>query len=161
MRTFDRLNNQPRSAFCELAAVRGSLGNNGWPWPTPTYRIPRSTQSRDPISCDEQSSDLRSSLAYGQQYGAAPPEHPQGTLILIFGIIGIFFSLFGAIAWYLGANAMKEIQATGIRYSNESNINTGRILGKIVTIIALVGLGIAFVLWLLFALIFAVRLSGL
>jgi hypothetical protein len=80
---------------------------------------------------------------------------------LIFGIIGIFFSLFGAIAWYLGANAMKEIQATGIRYSNKSNINTGRILGKIVTIIALVGLGIAFVLWLLFALIFAVRLSGL
>lgn len=100
-------------------------------------------------------------LPYGQQYGAAPPEHPQGTLILIFGIIGIFFSLFGAIAWYLGANAMKEIQATGIRYSNESNINTGRILGKIVTTIALVGLGIAFVLWLLFALIFAVRLSGL
>ena len=100
-------------------------------------------------------------LPYGQQYRAAPPEHPQGTLILIFGIIGIFFSFFGAIAWYLGANAMKEIQATGIRYSNESNINTGRILGKIVTIIALVGLGIAFVLWLLFALIFAVRLSGL
>ena len=46
-------------------------------------------------------------------------------------------------------------------HSNESNINTGRILGKIVMIIALVGLGIAFVLWLLFALIFAVRLSGL
>jgi hypothetical protein len=95
------------------------------------------------------------------KYGAAPPEHPQGTLILIFGIIGIFFGLFGAIAWYMGANAMKEIRATGIRYSNESTINTGRILGKIVTIIALVGLGIAFVLWLLFALIFAVRLSGL
>jgi hypothetical protein len=56
---------------------------------------------------------------------------------------------------------MKEIQATGIRYSNESNINTGRILGKIVTIIALVGLGIAFVLWPLFALIFAARRSGL
>jgi hypothetical protein len=100
-------------------------------------------------------------LSYGQQYGAAPPEHPQGTLILIFGIIGIFFGLFGAIAWCMGANAMKEIRATGIRYSNESNINTGRILGKIVTIIALVGLGIAFVLWLLFGLIFAVRLSGL
>jgi hypothetical protein len=100
-------------------------------------------------------------LSYGQQYAAAPPEHPQGTMILIFGIIGIFFSLFGAIAWYLGANAMREVRATGIRYSNESNINTGRILGKIVTIIALVGLGIAFLLWLLFGLIFAVRLTGL
>lgn len=122
----------------------------------------RSTQSRDPISCDEQSSDRRSSAALRSAIWCGyPPEHPQGTLILIFGILGIFFALFGAIAWYLGANARKEIQATGIRYSNESNINTGRILGKIVTIIALVGLGIAFVLWLLFALIFAVRLSGL
>jgi hypothetical protein len=35
------------------------------------------------------------------------------------------------------------------------------ILDKIVTIIALVGLGIAFVLWPLFALIFAARRSGL
>jgi hypothetical protein len=141
--------------------VRGSLGNNGWPWPTPTYRIPA-------LNTVPRSHFLRRTifrpappLAYGQQYGAAPPEHPQGTLILIFGIIGIFFSLFGAIAWYLGANAMKEIQATGIRYSNESNINTGRILGKIVTIIALVGLGIAFILWILFGLIFAARLSSL
>jgi amino acid transporter len=45
---------------------------------------------------------------YGQQYGVAPPEHPQGTLILIFGVLGIFFALFGAIAWYLGANARKK-----------------------------------------------------
>jgi hypothetical protein len=142
--------------------VRGSLGNNGWPWPTPTYRITTAQHSPEiPFPATNNLQTGAPPLPYGQQYGAAPPEHPQGTLILIFGIIGIFFSLFGAIAWYLGANAMKEIQATGIRYSNESNINTGRILGKIVTIIALVGLGIAFVLWLLFALIFAVRLSGL
>jgi hypothetical protein len=61
----------------------------------------------------------------------------------------------------MGANAMKEMQATGINTFNESNINTGRILGKIVTIIALVGLGIAFILWILFGLIFAARLSSL
>jgi hypothetical protein len=126
--------------------VHGSLGNNGWPCQPPRTESLRSTQSRDPIPATNNLQTGAPPLPYGQQYGAAPPEHPQGTLILIFGIIGIFFSLFGAIAWYLGANAMKEIQATGIRYSNESNINTGRILGKIVTIIALVGLGIAFVL---------------
>jgi len=94
-------------------------------------------------------------MPYGQQYGVPPQEHPQGTLILIFGIIGIFFSVFAAIAWYMGANAMKEIRASGVRYSNESNINTGRILGKIVTIIALVFLAIAIVMWLIFGFFFA------
>jgi hypothetical protein len=99
-------------------------------------------------------------MPYGQQYGPPLQEHPQGTLILIFGIVGILFGLFAAVAWFLGANAMKEIRATGIRYSNESNINAGRILGKIVTIIALVGLTIAFLMWLVFGvLLVGVRLS--
>jgi hypothetical protein len=99
-------------------------------------------------------------MPYGQQYGPPPQEHPQGTLILIFGIVGIFISLFAAIAWYLGANAMKEIRATGIRYSNESNIDTGRLLGKIVTIIALVGLAIVFLIWFVFGvLLVGARLS--
>jgi hypothetical protein len=31
---------------------------------------------------------------YGQLYGAHPREHPHGTLILIFGIIGIFVTIF-------------------------------------------------------------------
>ena len=101
-------------------------------------------------------------MPYGQQYGAPPQEHPQGTLILIFGIIGIFFSVFAAIAWYMGVNAMNEIRASGVRYSNESNINAGRILGKIVTIIALVFLAIAIVIWLIFGFFFtAVGMSNL
>jgi len=98
----------------------------------------------------------------GQQYGTPPQEHPQGTLILIFGIIGIFFSVFATIAWYMGANAMNEIRASGVRFSNESNINAGRILGKIVTIIALVFLAIAIVIWLIFGFFFtAIRMSNL
>jgi hypothetical protein len=62
---------------------------------------------------------------YGQPYGAPPRDHPQGTLILIFGIIGIFVTIFAPIAWYLGSKARKGIQASGIQYSNESNVNTG------------------------------------
>ena len=74
---------------------------------------------------------------YGQPYGA-PQEHPQGTLILVFGIIGIFSGIFAPIAWYLGNKAKKEIAASGAHYANESQINTGRMLGKVFTIIYIV-----------------------
>jgi hypothetical protein len=121
----------------------------------------RPTQSRDPIFSDAQSSDRHSSPALWSAIRCGYGRAPAGTLILIFGIIGIFFSLFGAIAWYMGANAMKEIQATASEAPTSRISTLAEISGKIVTIIALIGLGIAFVLWLLFGLIFAVRLSGL
>jgi hypothetical protein len=79
---------------------------------------------------------------YGQHHGAPPREHPHGTLILIFGIIGIFVTIFAPIAWYLGSKARKEIWASGIQYSNESNVNAGRILGMILSIVWLVFVGI-------------------
>ena len=40
-----------------------------------------------------------------------PAGASQGTLILIFGIVGIMVTIFAPIAWYLGSNAKKEIQA--------------------------------------------------
>jgi len=58
-------------------------------------------------------------MPYGQPYGAPPQEHPQGTLILVFGILGIFITIFAPIAWYMGNKAKREIQASGIQYSNE------------------------------------------
>jgi hypothetical protein len=93
---------------------------------------------------------------YGQPYGAPMQEHPQGTMILIFGILGIFITIFAPIAWYLGNKARADMQASGIRYSNEQNISIGRMLGKIFTIIAIVW--IAFVIiWIIIA---AVAASG-
>jgi hypothetical protein len=86
-------------------------------------------------------------MPYGQQpYGAAPQEHPQGTLILIFGILGIFITIFAPIAWYMGNKAKKEIAASGIHYTNESNISIGRMLGKIFTIIALVSIALTIII---------------
>jgi uncharacterized membrane protein len=58
-------------------------------------------------------------------------------------IVGIMVTMFASIAWYLGSNVQKEIQASGIHYSIESNINTGRILGMVFTIVWLVFAGIA------------------
>jgi hypothetical protein len=89
----------------------------------------------------------QSPMPYGQQpYGVPPQEHPQGTMILIFGILGIFITIFAPIAWYMGNKARKEIQASGIPYANEQNISIGRMLGKIFTIIAIVSIAVTIVI---------------
>ncbi|WP_200837554.1 hypothetical protein [Ruania rhizosphaerae] len=67
-------------------------------------------------------------------------EHPQGTMILIFGLVGIFFAPLAIAAWVMGSKALKEIDASGIQYSNRSNVSTGKIIGMIVTILAIIGL---------------------
>jgi hypothetical protein len=77
---------------------------------------------------------------YGGGYQAMP-EHPQGTTILILGILGFVTSgICGAIAWYMGSKVQKEMAASGTRYSNESNINVGKILGMVTTILGLIGI---------------------
>ncbi len=77
---------------------------------------------------------------YGQPYPALPQPHPQGTIVLVLGILGFVVGLCAPFAWYFGSKALKEIQATGIRYSNEDQIRVGRVLGMVVSIIAIVGL---------------------
>jgi hypothetical protein len=97
----------------------------------------------------------QSPMPYGQQQQpyTMPPtqEHPQGTLILIFGILGIFITIFAPIAWYLGNKAKKDVQTSGIQYSNEQNISIGRMLGKIFTIIAIISIVFVIILWIVIA----------
>jgi hypothetical protein len=71
----------------------------------------------------------------GQPYGMAPQEHPQGTIVLVLGILAFFVAVTAPFAWYMGSKAMKEIRTSGVRYSNESQLNIGRILGMILTIL--------------------------
>src|SRR5689334_19828012 len=77
---------------------------------------------------------------YGRPYPALPQPHPQGTVVLVLGILGCFVTVCAPIAWYLGSKALREIQASGARYSNEDLLRAGRIIGMIVTILAIVGL---------------------
>lgn len=74
----------------------------------------------------------------GQPYGVAPQEHPQATTVFVLGIVGIFVGICAPIAWYLGNKTLAEIAASGRQYSNEQQIKTGRILGKVFTIIYIV-----------------------
>ena len=73
---------------------------------------------------------------YGQQpYGMAPQEHPQGTTVLVLGILGFVVGVTAPFAWYMGSKALKEVWASGQHFSNEQNLNIGRILGIIVTLL--------------------------
>ncbi|QYG94165.1 DUF4190 domain-containing protein [Iamia sp. SCSIO 61187] len=57
-------------------------------------------------------------------------EHPQGTTVLILGICGLVLcQILAPFAWSMGNKALEEIDRDPLRYSNRSNVNTGRILG--------------------------------
>jgi hypothetical protein len=122
------------------------------PSPQPPY--PPSGQYQQPAGQPAPYSE-QSPMPYGQPYGAPPQEHPQGTMILIFGILGIFITIFAPIAWYLGNKARAEIQASGVHYTNEQNISIGRMLGKVFTIIAIVSIALVIIFWIIIAAIAA------
>lgn len=79
----------------------------------------------------------------------APPsgQSPNGTTILVLGIIGFFCFVTGIIAWIMGN---KEIKL----YPNDSNVKAGRICGIISTILAAVGI-------VIYLIILAVGLAAL
>lgn len=93
-------------------------------------------------------------------YVAPPPDHPQATLSLVLGLVGVIGALIfcgvplvvSPFAWGVGHSALKEIRASQGRLGGESNARTGMILGIIGTVllalavIAVIGLvALAFV----------------
>lgn len=74
---------------------------------------------------------------YGYGYGATPTQdHPQGTLILVLGILSIVVcGLLGPVAWFMGTKALKEIDANPAAYGNRGNVQAGRIIGIVATCI--------------------------
>ncbi|TSD63645.1 DUF4190 domain-containing protein [Aeromicrobium piscarium] len=79
-----------------------------------------------------------------------PPEkHPQSTLALVLGILGLVIcSILGPFAWYIGGKAVSEIDASGGRYEGRSEANAGKILGIIGTV--LLGLGVLMIIAVVF-----------
>ncbi len=67
--------------------------------------------------------------------------HPQGTAILVLGIVGILVcGIAAVIALVMGNKALKEIDANPGAYNNRQNVVIGRILGIVGTV--LWGIGI-------------------
>ena len=81
---------------------------------------------------------------YGyQQYGGvSQAQHPQGTTILVLGILGLVVcSPLGIAAWVMGNKAMREINADpNTTYTNRGQVNAGRICGIVATCLLILGL---------------------
>ena len=71
-------------------------------------------------------------------YGAMQPEHPDAQTVQLLGIIGIFVGIVPFIAWYMGSQAKKEIDAGAPYQWDGSKLKTGYMLGKVFSIIYIV-----------------------
>jgi hypothetical protein len=69
-------------------------------------------------------------------YGAFAPDHPQATLVLILGILGLVLcQVISPFAWVMGNRVIKEIDASGGTVGGRSSANAGRICGIIGTVL--------------------------
>ncbi|MBB6352044.1 DUF4190 domain-containing protein [Nonomuraea muscovyensis] len=88
---------------------------------------------------------------YGPSPYGPPLTHPNGTTILILGILSLVVcSLIGPFAWVMGNRALREIDSSGYMYENRGHVQAGRICGIVGTCLMLAVIG----LYAFFALIF-------
>jgi len=68
----------------------------------------------------------------------------RGTLILIFGIVGLVVCLpFGIAAWIMGSGDLKQIDAGTMDPSGRSMTSAGKVIGMIATILGILGIIVA------------------
>jgi hypothetical protein len=80
-------------------------------------------------------------------YGYGMIDHPEGTTILVLGIVSwVACGLAAPFAWAMGNQALKEIDANPGRYANRSNVQIGRILGIVWCCLAMAGIAIVLII---------------
>ncbi|MFI7641214.1 DUF4190 domain-containing protein [Nonomuraea sp. NPDC049400] len=80
---------------------------------------------------------------YGPSYYGPPPQsHPQGTTILVLGILSLVVCTFiGPFAWSMGTRALREIDESGYHYENRGMVQAGRICGIVSSVLLILTLG--------------------
>lgn len=95
------------------------------------------------------------------QMAQLPPDHPQSITVLVLGIVGIMgIWVTSPIAWYLGNQALREIDAQPGRYGRRDFVNIGRILGIVGTVLLGVGVGVLALFLLFYVGLFAAMAAG-
>jgi len=68
-----------------------------------------------------------------------PQDHPQGTTVLVLGILSLVVcSILGPFAWVMGNNAIADIDQNPQAYSNRGAVQAGRICGIVATCLLVV-----------------------
>lgn len=84
---------------------------------------------------------------YGYSYPAPAPRHPNATTAMVLGIVGLGAGLMCLVpfllapfAWFMGARAVREIDASGGQQSGRSEAMAGKVLGIIGTVVLVLGI---------------------
>ncbi|PZG13616.1 DUF4190 domain-containing protein [Nonomuraea aridisoli] len=86
-------------------------------------------------------------MAYQNYYGPPPQTHPNGTTILVLGILSLVIcSFLGPFAWAMGTRALREIDSSGHYFDNRGQVQAGRVCGIISTVLLAIGLGLTIVI---------------
>lgn len=69
-------------------------------------------------------------------YSQRSADHPNGTTILVLGILSLVVcGVLGPVAWSMGNTAIREMDAQpGVVFGNRGNVTAGRICGIIGTV---------------------------
>lgn len=103
-----------------------------------------------PGSYGQQPPGYPPAYGYGQQQ-YAPQDHPQATLILILGILGLVAcQVLSPFAWIMGNRVVKEIDASQGQLGGRSTANAGRICGMVGSILLALGILFALLMIVLF-----------
>ncbi|MFO8144551.1 MAG: hypothetical protein R6T89_02290 [Candidatus Syntrophosphaera sp.] len=92
-----------------------------------------------------------------QQPTQTPPQQPylephRGTLVLVFGIVGLIVcAIFGILAWIFGNEDLKKMDSGRMDSSGRDLTNVGRILGIISVCLNILGILIGIVYFVFFA----------
>lgn len=102
----------------------------------PSYQDPYAPQSAgysDPYAANPYAGQAGGVQPYNNGYAAPAvlPDHPQATMVMILGILGlVVVQLCAPFAWYIGSKAKKEI-AAGAPYRDGGQLQAGWIMGII------------------------------
>ncbi|SDJ76024.1 DUF4190 domain-containing protein [Nonomuraea jiangxiensis] len=81
-------------------------------------------------------------------YGPSPygpvQSHPNGTTILVLGILSLVVcSILGPFAWVMGNRALREIDESGLYYENRGTVQAGRICGIVGSVLLILAAAFA------------------
>ncbi|MEI2826350.1 MAG: DUF4190 domain-containing protein [Dermatophilaceae bacterium] len=104
--------------------------------PTPSYGQARPTDGPGYPPAYQGSYPQPAPAPYPAYGSLVSNEHPQGTTIMVLGILSLVVcGVLGPVAWVMGNKAIKEIDAAGGTASNRSQVNAGRICGIIASVL--------------------------